>query len=105
MALVQYKVDDDTQISVEVSDSKYVGKVVKGKAPKVFDLSEHLDSAQRTLMKVRDSLTAVATSMDEVKIETSITLGGETGVIFAKADAEATLKISLTWKPTAPSKQ
>jgi hypothetical protein len=70
-----------------------------GVVEKVADLRDQITS---TCVAVYQSMRSASAAVkpDEVSVEFGVKLGGEAGVPFvAKGTAEASLSITLTWKP------
>lgn len=60
-------------------------------------LEEAVRDTRPVLRRVLDALSDLGPT--ETSIEFGIKIGGETGVIFAKGTAEASFKVTMTWKP------
>jgi Trypsin-co-occurring domain 1 len=59
-------------------------------------LQESLSELQLSLKVLLDRLAEIGP--DEVVVEFGLKLGGETGVIIAKGNAEVNFAVSLTWR-------
>lgn len=62
-------------------------------------LSETLDKILPALTEVAAKIFSLDLKPDEIELEVGIKFVGEAGVVFAKASAEATLVVTLKWKP------
>ncbi|MBL7501936.1 CU044_2847 family protein [Frankia nepalensis] len=58
-------------------------------------LQESLAHVLPVVRAVRDGLVAVAPH--ETTVEFGLTVGGETGLVFAKGTAEVNFKVTMTW--------
>jgi hypothetical protein len=62
-------------------------------------LSETLDKILPALSEIAGKISSLNLKPDEIELEVGIKFVGEAGVVFAKASAEATLVVTLKWKP------
>jgi hypothetical protein len=71
-----------------------------------FSLASAMDRVMPALRVILGRLRAGVHSPDEITMELGLQIGGETGVIFAKGTAEATVAVSMTWhrRPAADRK-
>lgn len=78
---------------VFATDSK--NKTVVAKAAMKFEeVSETVKKVSNSLV---DSIAGMAKKPQEVEVEFSIKVGGESGVFVAKASAEANFKVKVKW--------
>lgn len=102
--LVEFPMEDGTSIFVETDEPDTRGPVVRGvtageiteRAGQTFEaaLDKIKPVASAFIAKVRD----LTDAPEQVGIEFGIKLGAKAGAFLASADAEATFKITLTWK-------
>ena len=103
--LVEFTLEDGSTILVESEETvSGGGPVVRGGGPgDVIEraqlgfeaaLGKIKPVAAAFIAKVRD----IADAPEQVGIEFGIKLGAKTGAFIASADAEATFKVTLTWK-------
>ena len=106
--LVEFKLDDGTVILVESEEPESRGgAVVRGgggievveKAEMGFEaaLGKIKPVATAFIARIRD----LADAPEQVGIEFGIKLGAKAGEFIASADAEATFKVTMTWKRDA----
>ena len=106
--LVEFKLDDGTVILVESEEPESRGgAVVRGgggievveKAEMGFEaaLGKIKPVATAFIARIRD----LADAPEQVGIEFGIKLGAKAGAFIASADAEATFKVTMTWKRDA----
>ena len=105
--LVEFPLEDGTTILVESDEPESKGPVVRGvgvrdvaeKAEQTFEtaLSRIKPAAAAVIAKLRD----LSDPPEQVAIEFGIKLGAKAGAFITSADAEATFKITLTWKREA----
>ena len=102
--LVEFPLEDGTTVLVESDEAESKGPVVRGvgareiteKAEQTFEtaLSRIKPAAAAVIAKLRD----LSDPPEQVGIEFGIKLGAKAGAFITSADAEATFKITLTWK-------
>lgn len=106
-AYLEVPVDGQTTVLVEVDQADIPGELALA-APRpgvaIAKASKSLVSSLEQLESVLHAIrqTMVAAAPKEYTVELGVTLGGETGLILAKGTAEATLKVTMTWKPDKP---
>jgi Trypsin-co-occurring domain 1 len=71
-----------------VRSSRSLAQALDGLSPALGQIMSRLRTA---------TLGKGGIELDEIKVEFGLKLGGETGLIFAKGTAEATLNVSVTW--------
>jgi hypothetical protein len=67
-----------------------------GNAP--FSLVSSLERALPAVRTVVDRLRSAAQAPDEITVEVGLSIGGETGIVFAKGTTEANFALTLTWR-------
>ena len=102
--LVEFPLEDGTTVLVESDEQESKGPLVRGvaavtiteKAEQTFEtaLSRIKPAAAAVIAKLRD----LSDPPEQVGIEFGIKLGAKAGAFITSADAEATFKITLTWK-------
>jgi hypothetical protein len=66
-------------------------------------LAASLDRSLPALSLILSKLRAAAQDADELTVNLGLTVGGETGLVFVKGSAEATIAVSITWRrPPTP---
>lgn len=102
--LIEFPLEDGGTVLVESDEPETRGPVVRGSSP-----SEMVEKAEQTFETALDKIKPVAAAFiakvreltdapGEVGIEFGIKLGAKAGAFIASADAEATFKVTLTWK-------
>ncbi|GAA1741301.1 CU044_2847 family protein [Luedemannella helvata] len=67
-----------------------------------YSLASSLDHVLPAVRQVITKLRADEHAPDEISMELGLTIGGETGLFFAKGSAESTFTVTATWrKPNA----
>lgn len=66
-----------------------------------FTLSSAIDSVMPALRTILAQLRSGLHAPDEIGMEIGLKIGGEAGVIFAKASTEGSVKVSMTWRREA----
>ncbi|MFN0200507.1 MAG: CU044_2847 family protein [Bacteroidia bacterium] len=63
-------------------------------------LTDALDTVKVISQSMMDKMSELAEDMrpEEVKMKLGITFNAETGVVVAKASAEGTIEVEITWK-------
>ena len=105
--LVEFPMEDGTTILVESDEPESKGSVVRGVG--VRDVAEKAEQTFETaLRRIKPAAAAVIAKLrdlsdppEQVAIEFGIKLGAKAGAFITSADAEATFKITLTWKREA----
>ena len=102
--LVEFPLEDGSTILVESDEPESKGPVVRGvatreiaeKAEQTFEtaLSKINPAAAAVIARLRD----LSDAPEQVALEFGIKLGAKAGAFITSADAEATFKITLTWK-------
>lgn len=96
--------DDNDVIWVEVSDEDVIGTRLasdedgRSVARLKRTLEQSLGPVQAFVATVITRMTNTANPADEVSLEFSLKVGGETGFIVAKGRAESVVTISATWR-------
>lgn len=101
--LVEFKLADGSSILVEAEESASHGNV---RGP-VGDLTEKAELGfEAALGKIKPVATAfiekvreLTVTPEQVAIEFGLKLGAKAGAFIASADAEATFKVTMMWKP------
>jgi hypothetical protein len=74
----------------------------------ILEATESFESALGRMKAVANAfartLGAIDLRPDSASVELALKFTGAAGVVFAKAEAEAQMKVSLTWKPGAAAK-
>jgi Trypsin-co-occurring domain 1 len=103
--LVEFRLEDGSTILVESEEPESRGgAVVRGVGPNAMaeKAEQTFESALTKIKPVAAALIAKMRDLsdvpEEVGIEFGIKLGAKTGAFIASADAEATFKVTLTWK-------
>lgn len=103
--LVEFTLEDGSTVLVEADEPESRGGVtVRGGSP--VDLTEKAEVGfEAAIGKIKPVATAfiqrvheLAVAPEQVGIEFGIKLGAKAGAFIASADAEATFKVTLTWK-------
>ena len=105
--LVEFPLEDGTTVLVESDEPESKGPVVRGvgareiaeKAEQTFETA--LSKIKPAAAAVIGELRALRDAPEQVAIEFGIKLGAKAGAFITSADAEATFKITLTWKSEA----
>lgn len=91
--------DDGTEVVFQSAESELV--TPHGGPPVV----ERYEAAMDALERMADATQRVCASFadrmkpDEIQIEIGVGLSGEVGWFFAKSELEASMTLTLTWKP------
>jgi hypothetical protein len=99
--------DGEGFVEVEVDPRDLVGELemAAGRSQDVttapFSLAESMDRVLPALNVMLKKLRTVAHAPDEIGMELGLKVGGETGLVFAKASGEATFTITMTWRKPA----
>jgi Trypsin-co-occurring domain 1 len=64
-------------------------------------LNERVQPLAQALQSIRLTLSGVVTGMDEMVLEAGLKFVGEAGVVLSKVSTEASISISLKWKPSS----
>jgi Trypsin-co-occurring domain 1 len=102
--LIEFPLEDGGTVLVESDEPETTGPVTRGSSPR-----EMVEKAEQTFETALDKIKPVAAAFiakvreltdapGEVGIEFGIKLGAKAGAFIASADAEATFKVTLTWK-------
>jgi hypothetical protein len=102
--LVEFPLEDGTTVLVESDEPDSKGPVVRGVGPR--EIAEKAEQTFETALgKIKPAAAAVIAKLrdlsdppEQVAIEFGIKLGAKAGAFITSADAEATFKITLTWK-------
>ncbi|MFI6071310.1 CU044_2847 family protein [Actinoplanes sp. NPDC051343] len=98
--LVQYELDDGTSVLFEAAEADLVSLRGAGsfRTEDGGALSDRLAGVARTAGQVAESMRA-AMSPDELSVELGVKVAGELNAwFFARNQAEATIKVTATWK-------
>jgi Trypsin-co-occurring domain 1 len=97
--LVEYELDDGSTVLFESADSNLVS--LYGGDPDVKEggrLTDRLSSIAKTAGQVAAAMRE-RVGPDELALELGVKVAGEVNAwFFAKQQAEATIKVTLTWK-------
>lgn len=102
--LVEFQVDGDNSILVEVEDvasdeltpaAKIPGNIA---FPSEKTFGEALDRIQPMIRQIKQKLDAATQSADELEVKFSVKLSGEVGAVLTKVGGEATYEITLRWQ-------
>ena len=96
-AVVEFEVDD-ADPGVELLGR---GEPDVAEAPR--SLAGAMDGVLPALSTVMAKLRSLAPGPDEVTLQLGLKAGGETGLVFVKGTAEATLAVTVTWKRDRPA--
>lgn len=104
--LVEFSTKDGSSICVEVNDEERTTGVagrdgVLGKAQQTFE--DAIGRVRPIAEAVLEGLSGLANTPDQVAVEFGIKLSAKAGVVLVSSDAEANLKVSLTWKKSQVS--
>jgi hypothetical protein len=106
VAVGRMPVGDGSDAFVEVQvDSSDLGESVQLAAVTdtvlmlPFTLASSIDGILPALSLMLNKLKACRPS--ELELQLGLTVGGESGLIFAKGSAEATFTVKMTWRDTA----
>ena len=102
--IVQFETKQGKQVLVEVDEGRALhGEVlaanesgIAAKAKQSFE--DALASVKPGIEAALQSLTNLVSKPQETEIEFGLKLDAAAGAIFARAGAEATFKVKLTWK-------
>lgn len=99
--LVEYPLAAGGSVLVEVEEAEGEGFVraargeIATKASQTFE--EAIEAVKPAILSVIAKLRELS-SPGEIGVEFGIKLGAKAGAFFSSADAEATFKVTLTWK-------
>jgi hypothetical protein len=107
MALARMPIGDDSDGFVEVeihsrdlgNSVQLAGAVTDTALMLPFTLASSLDSVRPALSVIVNKLKEHRPN--ELEVQLGLTVGGESGLIFAKGSAEATFTIKMIWRDTA----
>ena len=93
----------DGYIEVEVERSVVAGQVElvadEGRRVRLLpSLTSSIDRVLPALSAIVARLNAGEVSPDEIRVELGLKVGGETGLIVAKGQAEASFVVTMTWR-------
>jgi hypothetical protein len=106
MTVVKLPLDDDrcpgAVAEFEVADEPGTELLAarRARTDTVPSLAASLDRSLPALSLILAKLRAAATDADELTVNLGLTVGGETGLVFVKGSAEATIAVSITWRRT-----
>jgi hypothetical protein len=60
-------------------------------------LAAALDRTLPALSLILAKLRAATSEVDDITVDLGLRIGGETGLVFARGSADATIAVSLTW--------
>lgn len=86
---------DDRNLSEEL---QLVSDDGSGPLNATVSLARSMTRVLPALSTILTALRSAAHAPDEIGMELGLTLGGETGIVFAKGTAEATIAVTMTWK-------
>jgi hypothetical protein len=98
--LVEYQLETGGSVFVEVEETSAGGIVRAGrgeiaaKAAQTFEAA--IDAVKPAILSVVTKLKEISTP-GQISVEFGIKLGAKAGAVFS-ADAEATFKVTMTWK-------
>lgn len=103
MYYYELTLDDNKTILIEaadpIEDDSFYEEVSTKKVKKHVDTFNNLYSPVFAyIKKIGETIDMMTEVPDEIGVEFSVKLSGDTGVIIAKAGAEASATIKLTWK-------
>jgi hypothetical protein len=102
--LIEFPLEDGSSVLVESDEAEAKGPVVRGVGPR--DMAEKAEQTFETALgRIKPVAGAVIARLrdlsdppEQVGIEFGIKLGAKAGAFITSADAEATFKVTLTWK-------
>ena len=100
--LVEFQLDDNSTIVVEVDEPETEGAIRATGPDEVVRKSLHsfddaMDKIHAATENAITKLRNLSTRPDEITMEFGFNFSGEFGAIIAKASAEANYKVTLTW--------
>lgn len=101
--IVEFKLDDDSPIFVEVEDSETYGIKRVGRVGEE-GIAKAENRFMEAIARVKPAAEAVLRSFremntpDEIGLDFGIKFSAKAGAILASVDSEATFKVSLKWK-------
>ncbi|MFD8413745.1 CU044_2847 family protein (plasmid) [Streptomyces sp. HUAS TT3] len=100
----ELRLTDGSGIWVEVADAdgdgiERVGRAGAALARAGETLQEAMGQIRPALDVIADGLRGMAQVPESVRVDFGIKLSGETGIVVAKAAAEANFTVSVEWRP------
>jgi hypothetical protein len=96
--LAKIKLDDGTELLVEVDEPAMVGVQATGIGPGgEIDFAGALEQVKGAATQLAHALQGMAAKPDDYEITFGIKLSASAGVILAKAGAEANFEVKLGW--------
>jgi|SRR5438034_8289240 hypothetical protein len=105
--LVEYKLADGTSVLFQTAEADLVG--LRGahsfRKEDGGALSDRLAGVAKTASQVAESM-RVALTPDELSVELGVSVAGELNAwFFVRSQAEATIKVTATWRQASDSGQ
>lgn len=102
--LVEFPLEDGSIVLIESDEPEAKGPIVRGIGPR--EMAERAEQTfESALGRIKPVAGAVIAKLrdlsdppEQVEIEFGIKLGAKAGAFITSADAEATFKVTLTWK-------
>lgn len=93
--LVAFDVDVDDEDGTEPLAKRRDGSTVAARS-----LAASLDGALPALSLVLSKVRAAAAGCEEISLQMGLRVAGETGLVFVRGGADATIGVTLTWRST-----
>jgi hypothetical protein len=97
------------EVDYEDIDESGTELLAKGslEPPAPETLAASLDRTLPALSLVLSKVKAASAGCDEIAVELGLRIGGETGLVFVKGSADATIGVTVTWRrpPDPPSRE
>lgn len=101
--LIEFALDDNTSLLVEVDESELGGLVEASSPGEVIakarvSFEEALDKVKPAANVIIKKLRSLHDQPDEIEVEFGLKLSAEAGAVLAAAGAEANYAVTLKWK-------
>ena len=101
--LVEFPTEDGSVILMEVDEPEIEGVVRVARIDDVAEVASQtfesaLDGMRPAASAIIKKLRDMSVPPDQIGVEFGLKFSAKAGAIFASADAEANLKVTLTWK-------
>lgn len=103
--MVEFEVGEAESVFVEIAGDPPAGPELASRGGVLVEkaetsFAEAIDRLKPTLETIIDRIEGLARRPDDVTVELGVKLSAKAGAVIASTDAEANLKLALTWRRT-----
>lgn len=105
--LVEFSLEDGSNIVVELNEPETAGAIRAARAEKIEQAKETLEEALNKVLpaakRVVEKLQNIGNKPDEIEVTFGVSLSTVAGAFIASASAEANFGITMRWTGTTPA--